>query len=52
MNFVVRWRERRRVERELADEMAAHLEERIDQLMEDGQSAEGARANARGSSGI
>jgi putative ABC transport system permease protein len=36
MNPIARWLERRRVERELADEMAAHIEERIEQLVEDG----------------
>jgi putative ABC transport system permease protein len=46
MNPVARWLERRRVERELAEEIQAHLDERIDQLMEDGQSDEEARANA------
>ncbi len=47
MNPISRWRERRRVERELADEMAAHIEERIEQLMEEGSSAEEARIQAR-----
>ncbi len=47
MNFLARWLERRRVDRELADEMAAHLEERTAELMEEGQSEAEARANAR-----
>ena len=47
MNPISRWLERRRVERELADEMAAHVEERIEQLMDDGLSQEEARMRAQ-----
>jgi putative ABC transport system permease protein len=47
MNPIFRWLERRRVDRELADEMQAHLEEKIERLVEEGQSAEEARENAR-----
>ncbi len=47
MNPISRWFERRRVDRELADEIDAHLEERIEQLVEDGKSQEEARAEAR-----
>lgn len=36
MNPLFRWRERRRVERELADEMAEHLSEKIDELRKEG----------------
>jgi predicted permease len=46
MNPISRWFERRRVERDLASEMAAHLEERIEQLMDDGLSREEARVRA------
>jgi predicted permease len=46
MNPIARWFERRRVERELAVEMAAHLEERIEQLMDDGLSRQEARIRA------
>jgi len=46
MNPIARWLERRRVERELADEMAAHIEERIEQLVDDGLSQEEARIRA------
>jgi putative ABC transport system permease protein len=47
MNPISRWLERRRVERDLADEMAAHLEERIEQLMDEGLSQEEARIRAQ-----
>src|SRR5580658_7989662 len=47
MNPISRWLERRRVERELADEMAAHIEEGIEQLMDDGLSPEEARVRAQ-----
>jgi putative ABC transport system permease protein len=47
MNPIARWLERRRVERELADEMSAHLEERIEQLMDEGLSQKEARIRAR-----
>jgi predicted permease len=47
MNPISRWLERRRVERELADEMAAHVEERIEQLMDDGLSPEEACVRAQ-----
>jgi predicted permease len=47
MNPISRWLERRRVERELADEMAAHVEEGIEQLMDDGLSPEEARVRAQ-----
>ena len=36
MNPVSRWLQKRRVEREMADEMATHLAEKIDQLCEEG----------------
>jgi len=42
MNPLSRWKERRRLDRELADEMAAHIQERNEQLMEEGWSAEDA----------
>ncbi len=47
MNPLSRWKERRRVDRELAEEMAAHIRERAEQLMDEGQSAEDAARNAR-----
>jgi predicted permease len=47
MNLVSRWLEQRRLERELHDEMAEHLAEKIDQLREEGYSADEARALAR-----
>ena len=47
MNPISRWRERVRVERELAAEMADHIEERAEHLVDQGQSAEEARMNAR-----
>src|ERR1700733_7021700 len=47
MNPMARWLERRRVEREMAAEMAVHIDERIEQLMEQGHSAEEARVQAR-----
>ena len=46
MNPLARWRERRRLDRELREEMAAHLEERIDQLREDGLDEQQARLEA------
>ncbi|HEX4170040.1 MAG TPA: permease prefix domain 1-containing protein [Bryobacteraceae bacterium] len=47
MNPIGRWFERRRLDRELAGEMSEHLAERVEQLMEQGQSEPEARANAR-----
>jgi predicted permease len=47
MNPVTRWFERRRVDRELADEIAEHIEQLTLKLMDEGQSEREARANAR-----
>lgn len=47
MNPVSRWFARRRADRELAEEMAAHIEEIVQTLVEHGQSEEEARRNAR-----
>ncbi len=47
MNPVSRWLQRRRLERELADEIAEHLAEKIDQLRFEGYREEEARALAR-----
>lgn len=47
MNPIKRWFERRRVEHELAEEMAAHIEEIVHRLIKEGQSEEEARRNAR-----
>jgi hypothetical protein len=38
MNPIGRWMQRRHVERELAQEMAEHLEEKIERLREEGHS--------------
>ncbi len=46
MNLVSRWLEQRRLERELAVEMAEHLAEKIDQLRDEGHSEVEARALA------
>ena len=46
MNPIARWRERKRVERDIADEMAAHIDERIEQLKDEGLSLEEARVKA------
>jgi putative ABC transport system permease protein len=51
MNPISRWIERRRVERDLAAEMADHVAEKIDQLREEGCTEEEARAIARRSFG-
>jgi predicted permease len=47
MNPMSRWLQKRRVEREMAEEMATHLAEKIDQLREEGHSEEEARLLAR-----
>ncbi|HWD99626.1 MAG TPA: ABC transporter permease, partial [Bryobacteraceae bacterium] len=47
MNPISRWLERRRVDRELAAEMAEHMRERAEDLIESGHSAEEARRIAR-----
>ena len=47
MNALSRWLQKRRVEGEMADEMAEHLAEKIDQLREEGYSEEESRALAR-----
>src|SRR3981081_1697366 len=47
MNPVSRWLQKRRVEREIADEMAEHLAEKIDQLRDEGHREDEARALAR-----
>ncbi len=47
MNPLSRWMERRRVDRELTEEMAGHIRERTEQLMEQGQCAEDATRNAQ-----
>jgi predicted permease len=47
MNPVSRWLERRRVERELAAEMAEHIAEKAERLREEGYSAEEAARLAR-----
>ncbi len=47
MNPVSRWLQKRRVEREMAAEIAEHLAEKIDQLRDEGHSEEEARALAR-----
>ncbi|HEY6990486.1 MAG TPA: ABC transporter permease, partial [Bryobacteraceae bacterium] len=47
MNPIYRWMERRRVERELAAEMAEHLAEKIEQLREEGHSEQEAHIVAR-----
>jgi predicted permease len=46
MNPVSRWIEQRRLDRELRQEMAEHLAEKIDQLREEGHSEDEARARA------
>jgi putative ABC transport system permease protein len=46
MNLISRWFERRRVDRDLADEIAAHVEERVEQLVEEGLSRNEARLRA------
>lgn len=46
MNPVSRWLEKRRTDRELADEMAEHLAEKIEQLRDQGHGEEQARALA------
>lgn len=46
MNPLARWFERRRLDRELCEEMAAHIEERAEQLREDGMDEEQARFQA------
>ncbi len=47
MNPIASWFERRRVDREMQDEMAAHLAEKIDDLVTAGHSAQDARRLAR-----
>jgi putative ABC transport system permease protein len=47
MNSVSRWLQKRRVDREMADEIAEHLAEKIDQLREEGHSEEEAHVIAR-----
>lgn len=47
MNLISRWIERKRVDRDLAREMAAHMDEKVDQLIEEGMSEERARAAVR-----
>jgi hypothetical protein len=47
MNPVSRWLERRRMDRELADEMAEHIRERAEELMENGHPSEEATRMAR-----
>ncbi|MGH7907021.1 MAG: ABC transporter permease, partial [Candidatus Binataceae bacterium] len=47
MNPVSRWLARRRADRELAEEMAAHIEEIAQTLIAEGQSEQEARRNAR-----
>ena len=47
MNPIRRWFERRRVDRDLADEMAAHIEEKIAHLREQGVSEAEARTRVR-----
>lgn len=47
MNPVSRWLQKRRVEREMAAEIAEHLAEKVDQLRDEGHSEEEARALAR-----
>jgi putative ABC transport system permease protein len=47
MNPISRWVERRRVERDIAAEMAAHIDERVEQLMDGGLSLEEASIQAR-----
>lgn len=47
MNPISRWLQKRRVEREMAGEMAEHLAEKIDQLRDEGYSEDAARALAR-----
>ena len=47
MNPVSRWLQKRRVEREMADEMAEHLSEKVEQLRAEGLSEGDARALAR-----
>jgi len=47
MNPVSRWLQKRRVEREMAGEIAEHLAEKIDQLRDEGYSDDEARALAR-----
>ena len=46
MNPLARWFERRRLDRELRREMAAHIEEQVEQLREDGFNEEQARFQA------
>jgi predicted permease len=47
MNLIQRWFERKRVDRDLAAEMAAHVEEKIEDLVEQGMSAEEAPSTVR-----
>jgi hypothetical protein len=47
MNALSRWLQIRRVERELADEIAEHLAEKIDQLRDEGHSEDEARVLVR-----
>jgi predicted permease len=47
MNPVSRWLQKRRVEREMADEIAEHLAEKIARLRDEGHSEDEARALAR-----
>ncbi|HEX4164745.1 MAG TPA: ABC transporter permease [Bryobacteraceae bacterium] len=47
MNPFRRWLERQRVDRDLADEMAAHVEEKIEEFREQGVSEAEARIRAR-----
>ncbi len=47
MNLASRWFARRRADRELANEMAAHVDEIAQTLIEQGQTEEEARRNAR-----
>jgi len=47
MNPISRWLERKRVEREITAEMAAHIDERTEQFIEEGHSPEEARIQAR-----
>lgn len=47
MSPIKRWFERGRMDRELADEMAEHIEQLTQKLMDEGQSEAEARANAR-----
>ncbi len=47
MNPITRWFERKRLDRELAAEMKEHLAERVEELMEAGESEQDAIASAR-----